>query len=269
MKKFFALPLAVVFVAACSDSSTAPSATANLSPSYAKPTPPPGGGGGPTNVLINDTFDFQSGIGVSGAGGSTMATQLQPGISGTSADPAGVSTSPSGAKFLGRFTETRTDAVLNVVNGYAKYTLTFDLYIIGSWDGIGKQAQHGAFDANVVSISANCGGGVNVPIFATTFSNQLTVQQDFPQPFGSGGGAKAASGSVSQETLGYRGHPELSNTPPFRSFSDAIYHLTYSGNNPCGSGNPIQFVWSTTNPRQQSMIDESWGVDNVNIKTGT
>lgn len=268
MKKFLAVPLAVLFVAACSESSTAPvRSNADVTPSYAKPVPP-STGGGPTNVLVNDFFDFQTGIAVSGAGGSTFTTALQDGVIGASADDPITVSSPSGASFLGRFPETRTDAHLNVVNGFDKYTLSFDLYIIGSWDGIGKQAQHGVFQANVVSISALCGTTV-VPIFSTTFSNQLTVQQDFPLPAGSGGGAKAATDAFSTETLGYRGHPELSNTPTFRSFSDAIYKLTYSGDNPCGSGNAITFVWSTSNPRQQSMIDESWGIDNVRIKTGT
>jgi hypothetical protein len=45
--------------------------------------------------------------------------------------------------------------------------------------------------------------------------------------------------------------------------------MSYSGTNPCGAGQAIQFEISTSNPTQQSVRDESWGVDNILVKAGT
>ena len=106
-------------------------------------------------------------------------------------------------------------------------------------------------------------------IFSTTFSNQLTVQQDYPAAAFSSGGSKAGSGAVAIDALGYRNLPLESNTPPFRSFGDATYHMSFAGANPCGAGNPVQFVIGTSNPTQQSTWDESWGIDNLSIKAGS
>jgi hypothetical protein len=263
MKKYFALPLAVVFVAACSDSSTAPSAT-DLAPSYAKPAPPPPTGC--TTCTVNDFYNFE---GVSTASSNTsIGTDIQLGAAG-SADAPTVITAPNGTEhFVGRFSNTRTTFVMNLVAGYPRYDLSFDFYTIGSWDGRGKQAQNGIFLANVFDISYKCGTADPVSIFKTSFSNQLTVQQDYPNAFQLGG-FKAATGSYGTDLLGYKTQtPPTSNTPVFRSFGDVEYTLTFAGANPCGT-NAVQFIVSTSNPTQQSTYDESWGVDNIRIKAGT
>jgi len=261
MKKFFAVPLAVLFVAACSDSSTAPSATADLSPSYAKPTPPPSDPcPGCTTI---GSFAFE---GVDIAGGATLGTEVQVGTAGD-ADAATIVGAPSGEHFVGRFANTRTVLVVNVPEGYNKYSLTFDFYTIGSWDGRGKQAQHGVFDANVFDISYQCGTSAAVSMFKTSFSNQLTVQQDYPLSYLQGGN-KAATGSFATDALDYKSDLTLSNTPQFRSFGDVSYHMAFAGGNPCGTA-AIQFEISTSNPTQQSVWDESWGVDNIVVKAGT
>jgi hypothetical protein len=260
MKKFLAVPLAVLFVAACSDS-TSP-ASSDLNPSYAKPTEP---SAVCTGCPVVGSFNFEGGIGTS-AGTSTVSTELQPGISG-SADVPGVVTAPGGQNFLGRFENTRTMVVINSAAG-ANYNLTLDLYVIGSWDGRGKQAQQGVFQANVVDIGVRCSaGGTISSIFKTTFSNQYTVQQDYPNSYLTGG-YKAGTGAEGIDVLGYAGHPELSNTPQFRSFGDAIYTLNFSGTNPCGASVAPTFTVSTSNPTQQSVYDESWGVDNITIRAG-
>ena len=266
MKKFFAVPLAVLFVAACSDS-TAPASSANadLAPSYAKPVPPPVNNGC-TTCPVDGTYDFESGV-VVASGGSNVFTALQPDIIGTASD-ADVVTAPSGEMFLGRFANVRTMVVVSVPAGNPKYNLDFDFYAIGSWDGRGKQAQNGAFQANVFDLGYRCTtSGATTSIFKTTFSNQLTVQQDYPLAYLTGGN-KAATGSFAQEALNYRSTPNLSNTPVFRSFGDVSYHMSFNGANPCGTG-AVEFTISTSNPTQQSVYDESWGVDNIHIKAGT
>jgi len=262
MKKFFAVPLAVVFIAACSDSSTAPSNTTDLAPSYAKPTPPPPVGC--TTCTVDDFYTFD-GVGTA-AGGTSIGTDLQPGISGTADAPTVIAAPNGSTHFIGRFENTRTIVTMNIPAGYPRYSLAFDFYTIGSWDGRGKQAQNGIFLANVFDLSYKCGTADAVSIFKTSFSNQLTVQQDYPNAFQLGG-FKAATGSYAVDALGYRNDPS-SNTPVFRSFGDVEYTLTSAGANPCGTA-AVQFQVSTSNPTQQSTYDESWGVDNIHIKAGT
>jgi hypothetical protein len=262
MKKFFTLPLAVLFVAACSDTSTSPASSADLAVNYGKRTPPPAAVCASCPVVGD--FNFEDGTTISAQGGNstTVGTAPQPDVI-ADADAATVITAPNGQDFIGRFAETRT---MVVINGPASdnYNLAFDLYIIGSWDGRGKQAQSGAFDANVVDVGYRCSPTDPITsLFKTTFSNQLTVQQDYPLPFLQGGN-KAGTDAISTNALGYKGHPELSNTPLFRSFGDAVYHMTFSGENTCSGG--IQFTISTSNPRQQSAYDESWGVDNILLR---
>jgi hypothetical protein len=270
MKKLFALPLAVLFVAACSDSTTAPATTsANLTPSYGKhtnpPPPPP-----PPTPIVNDTYTF-SGASISSAG-SHFGTDAPAGATFDATDDPGsnIQTAPNGEQFLGRFNHTQTRALLVLDDGYTNYNLTFNLYTIGSWDGKGKQAQNGFFLANVFSVVAVCSATESHELFASTFSNQLTVQQDFPAniAIGQSGGNKAATGSVTQDALNYKSRPDLSNTPPFRSFGDVTYALTFAGANPCGAGHPVTFAFSSTAPGQQDNWDESWGIDNVHIQAG-
>ena len=267
MKKFFAVPLAVLFVAACSES-TNPVST-DLDVNYGKPVAEP-----PevcSSCPVRGTFTFESGTTVSsaGSGGASVGTDIQPDVVASASGPT-VVTAPNGQDFLGRFEETRTMVTINAPAG-SSYNLNFDLYIIGSWDGRGKQAQSGAFDANVVDIGYRCSPtGVTTSLMKTTFSNQLTVQQDYPLPYLQGGN-KAGTGAEFIDALGYKGARDvngnlISNTPVFRSFGDAIYNMTFSGANPCG-GAGIQFTISTSNPRQQSTYDESWGVDNVIVRT--
>jgi hypothetical protein len=272
MKKFFAVPLAVLFVAACSDSSTAPSATADLSPSYAKPTPPPSGVTVAGN-LTNLTFSFDGDVTASGIGSGAFVTEDQSNAAATSsASSIGSADYLPGTTngFLGRFADNTSQAVLNVGNGGSRYSISFDLYIIGTWDGKGKQAQHGAFQANVWSIGYRCGAPSQAftSIFSTTFSNQLTVQQDYPLPAGSGGGAKATTGAYKVDALGYAGRLDLTNIAPFKAIADSWYQLSFSSDtNPCGTGNPVSFIFRASNPLAQPTWDESWAIDNVVIKT--
>lgn len=263
MKKFFAVSAAALLVAACSES-TSPTSTADLTTRNAKPAPPPVVGC--TTCTVNDTYTFE-GVDAS-SGNSSIGTALQPGISG-SADGPTIIPAPNGSThFIGRFANTRTMVTMNVAAGYPRYDLTFDFYVIGSWDGRGKQAQNGNFDANVFDISYVCGTNAPVSMFKTSFSNQLTVQQDYPNAFLLGG-FKAGTNSYDQDGLGYKNEvPATSNTPVFRSFGDTEYRMHFAGENPCGTA-AIQFQISTSNPTQQSTYDESWGVDNITIKAGT
>ena len=267
MKKFFAVPLAVLFVAACSDSTAPVTKSADLTPSYAKPGSGGGGIAPATGTAYTDSYNFDGGV-ILTASHSGIGTDTDDGSTQSSAGDLQYVPNNLSNGFIGRFNNTNTRALLVTTTTGSKYTVDFDLYIIGSWDGRGKQAQSGTFQANVFQVAYRCGSGtapVN-PIFTTTFSNQYTVQQDFPNTYLTGG-YKAGTGSVpgSIDALGYKDHPELSSTPLFRSFGDATYHLSYTIGSECGSVAPT-FLFSSTAPGQQSNYDESWGIDNIVLK---
>jgi hypothetical protein len=266
MKRFVRLCIASLTLVACSDP-TEPAGTLDTNPVFArggKPAPGGGASGGPTTVALDDTHTFELNA---PSTSSTFGTEIQPGVTAIASDPV-ITEAPSGERFLGRFEETRTLLVLTTPTAHPKYALDLDLYIIGSWDGKGKQAQQGAFLANIVEIGYRCGGSSTInPLYSTTFSNQLTVQQDYPQAFGLGGN-KAGTSSIAKDALEYITRPDLSNTPLFRSFGDVSYRLSFAGANPCGAA-AVSFVWGTSNPTQQSMHDESWGLDNVRIRLGS
>ena len=273
MKKFVLAFAASAAVIACSDP-ISPASSPDLNAAFGKKTTPPPSAsvaGNLTNALFN--FDNQSTTGIDGSGatgrvnGATITTDIFEGVATASpANPIPIYNFPTNY-FIGRFENTQTAAMLGVPNGGSSYALEFDFYAIGSWDGIGKQAQHGAFLANLFQVGAVCTGdapGTVRDIFTSTFSNQLTVQQNYPLPYGSGGGAKALTGSVASDNL-FKGDPTV-NVPVFRSVSDATYHMTFTGPNPCGSGS-VTFVFRTYAPGQQSAPDETWGIDNISIKT--
>ena len=269
MKRVFVASAAVFVLAACSDA-TAPEAVSDLSVAYGKPgaTPPPSTGGSLTNAFFN--FNAQTLAGTSGGGGgvnnAVIRTAILEGASAASSStPIPTYNQPSNY-FVGRFENTQTVVALDVPNAGNKYALELDVYAIGSWDGRGQQAQSGAFLANLFQVGVICANapGTVKDIFTTTFSNQMTVQQNYPNTFASGGGTKALSGSTANSTL-FKGDPTVM-VPGFRSVPDATYHLKYSGANPCGSG-ALTFVFRTYAPGQQSAPDETWGVDNISIKT--
>jgi hypothetical protein len=266
MKKFFAVPLAVLFVAACSDTATAPS-DAGLAVSYGKkPTEPsviPANGS-----LASALYTFDVGA-VDAASGTGIGSDTDDATLASNAADVVYAPEHADNGFIGRYNNTHTRTLLVFQEAGSKYTVEFDLYVIGSWDGKGKQAQSGTFDANVFQIAYRCGTSTALtPVFSTTFSNQLTVQQDYPLSLDLGG-FKAATEAEATDALGFKLHPELSNTPPFRSFGDVTYHLSYTLDGICGgtTGTAPTFVLSSTAPGQQSNYDESWGVDNISLKS--
>ena len=266
MKRFIAATAASLLLAACSES-TSP-VNADLTTRNAKPIS--GGAVTPANgSLVSASYSFDVGaVDVSagtGIGTDTDDLSLESSAGNLQYVPVDLNNG-----FIGRYNNTHTRTLLVFPDAGSKYTVDFDLYVIGSWDGKGKQAQSGTFQANVFQVGYRCGSSTTVnPVYTTTFSNQYTVQQDYPNAFGLGG-YKAGTGSVagSVDALGYAGHPELSSTPSFRSFGDATYHFSYTLSDICGgtNGTAPTFVFSSTAPGQQSNYDESWGMDNIVLK---
>ena len=257
MKTLFTLSLAAVLLAACSDSTTSPTMT----PSLAK--------GGPTVTvagnLTDNMYAFNDGT-YSASDGGTFTVESLTGGFGASAPDLGYIFNDVSNRFIGRIDNHKVNLI--VPNGGSTYDISYDLYIIGSWDGDGKQSgkQFGV-DIWENSIACSPTGPAVATLMRTTFSNQKTVQQSFPNAYGAGGGTnKAGAGAYLIDALGYKDDP-TSNTPVFNSYGDTWYKMHFSGVNPCGAGNPIYLQWSVPGATLQSNYDESWGVDNVHIMT--
>lgn len=257
MKKIFFLPLAAFIVAACSEP-TASSANLDLKPSYAKP----GSGSGVTVAgdLQNTLFTF--GSAAYSATNTTGTTTL------TVEDPSGIATASAqtedapdwvGEYVLGRLNNQQVS--ISIASGAVEYSISFDFFAIGSWDGRGQQAQHGNFGQDSWQIAAVCGGTL-VDIITTSFSNQKTVQQNYPRSIYAGGGTTWLTGSSGTNETGFD-----ANVPQFDAVKDSWYELSYSGTNPCGNLAFTAIRISIPNFDLQSRFDESWAIDNLLLKT--
>ena len=259
MKPLFSLSVAAIAIVACTDST---SPTSSLSTSNAKQSDPIITVAG---TLTNNTYTFDDGT-FSASDGGTFTVESLTGGFGASSPNLGSVFNNAANKFIGRVDNHKVNLI--VPNGGSTYEVSYDLYIIGSWDGNGKQSgkQYGV-DIWENSIACSPTGPAVATLIRTTFSNQKTVQQSFPHNYGQGGGTnKAGSGSFAVNALGYINDP-TSHTPQFESVGDTWYKLRFAGVNPCGAGNPIYLQWSVPGATLQSNYDESWGVDNVVIKT--
>lgn len=256
MKTLVAVALTALALAGCSEPTGLAS---SLAPSYAKEAPPVVV---VTGSLLNTTFNFDDGIFTSADGPTFNMDDLDTG--GTASPPliAAVHEAPFSDQFLGRVHNNRIRMI--VPDGGSLFSLSYDLYIIGSWDGMGKQSgkQYGE-DVWSNSIACTATGEPVLTLLTTTFSNQKTVQQSYPKSYPEGG-YKAGTGAFAVNTLGFMDDP-TSHTPSFTSYSDTWYKMSFSGANPCGAGNPMYVLWSAPNASLQSDYDESWGLDNVHI----
>lgn len=264
LKIAFYVSAAAIILAACADT-TAPNA--DLSVRDARPTRDPAIT--VTGNLVSDTYDFEDG-GFATASSGTFFTieDLDTGGFATSS-PLVTSAYNGSTDFIGRVDNNAIFLVVPAASAGTTYSLAFDLYIIGSWDGQGQQAQHGTFGQDIWKLAMRCGTANTEPVevlLETDFSNQLTVQQSYPRASNQKGGSKAGTGSYGTDLLGFVNDPAV-HTPSFRSFGDTEYHLSFTGTNPCAPGENMIFSFIVPDAGLQSNYDESWGLDNVVLKT--
>ena len=148
MKKLVLLSAAVLAVTACSEA-TAPDAA--LDPRFAKPAPP--SGPSVAGNLTSHTFTFEDNSMAGAAGTAWAVDDLEDG-GFSAASPAIVSAWNNSTRFLGRVDNHAL--FLIVPSGGSRWSLDFDLYIIGSWDGQGQQAQQGAFGQDIWRLAIRC-----------------------------------------------------------------------------------------------------------------
>jgi RHS repeat-associated protein len=127
---------------------------------------------------------------------------------------------------------------LNALPTHTQLTISFDLYVIHSWDG----RSTGAYGPDIWNLTAN-----GTTLLNTTFANGNVSGQSYPGSYPSGNYPKQ-TGATEIDTLGY-GSP-----------SDSVYHLTYTVSQSSDTA-----VFNFTASDLQGIDDESWGLDNVTV----
>jgi RHS repeat-associated protein len=158
-----------------------------------------------------------------------------------------------GRRFLGEFAKQSTVLNLSDLPEHDSLKLSFDLFVIRSWDGNGFSGE----DPDVVTISVD--GGLT--LLSTTFSNNSGLAQAFPDMFPGGITHPGKTGAVESDTLGF-----LYNN----SFVwDAVYHVEFEFEHASASL-PLRFT--SSGATSNDILNESWGIDNVRVtypgKTG-
>lgn len=148
-------------------------------------------------------------------------------------------TSPSGEQFLGEFGDNWISLSFEELPTHDEVSITFDLYVLRSWDGLSEE------DSWVLEIDGT-------PVISTTFSNGESLQA-WPGnlPYASN---PARSGATSNETLGYWYETENDHSDSIYRVERAFFHegeelvLDFAGNH------------------LGELSDESWGIDNIEVK---
>ncbi|RME67311.1 MAG: hypothetical protein D6781_13490 [Verrucomicrobia bacterium] len=176
---------------------------------------------------------------------------------------------PVGARrFLGQFGNGSVTLTLHKRRS-GRVSVTFDLYLINSWDGNNPEHGPDLFEvtvasnplpsppASVADFKALLESGVfnsaawgNPFLLYTTFSNleEKGFTQSYPSFFGEGD-HPPGSGALEYDTLGYS------------YFGDSVYRLSFSFEHPAGD-----LILQFTALALQDMSDESWGLDNVRVE---
>jgi hypothetical protein len=154
-----------------------------------------------------------------------------------------IATSPTGRKFLGQFGNDAVILNLTDLSEHAEIRVTFELYIIRSWDGnINPDTWQFKVDGQT--------------LLFTTFDNQDYYPDHFQAypdlyPYGSN---RPRTGAKENNTLGYK----FDNRP-----MDAIYLLSFTIPH---SSTKLELTF-TGNGLTPDLSDEGWGIDNVTVDT--
>ena len=149
----------------------------------------------------------------------------------------------SGDRFLGQFGAkedwTSVSLSLSDIGTHDSLSLSFDLYLAGSWDG--NRTNNGGEDQWILEVDG-------VTLLGTTFSNRDRWLQAYPEEFPDGD-HRAGSGAAAEDTLGfYNGDSTYSVSFTFAHLDDDAVFTFKS--------------WVTGD-------DELFGLDNVRVTTPT
>ena len=157
-----------------------------------------------------------------------------------------------GRVFLGQFSGPAAILDLSGLPPHTDLTLSFEIFVILTWDGNFSDVPTIGPDLWDVSVT----GGPT--LLHTTFSNGPPGTSQPPQAYPEeypGGSHTFMSGAAETYTLGYmRSVPE--------GVMDAVYDLSFSFPH---SASSLEIVFSTS--ALQGIADEAWGLDNVRLET--
>ena len=152
-------------------------------------------------------------------------------------------TTPAGARrFLGQFGNGLVTLALGDLPSHTQATVSFDLFIIGSWDGNGIPFGPDVWDLSVA-------GGPT--LVHTTFANNPALPQSYPSTH-PGDDHSPRTGALEDNTLGYSFGIEP---------TDAVYRLSFTFAH-SGSSLVLDFSGSGL----EDLDNESWGLDNVVVR---
>ncbi|MBI4518976.1 MAG: hypothetical protein HY699_24560 [Deltaproteobacteria bacterium] len=152
---------------------------------------------------------------------------------------------PIGARrFLGQFANETETLTLTGLAAHSAATVSFDLFVIGSWDGNGTVCcGPDLFDLDVAGGSS---------LIHTTFSNGPSNPnsiQAYPESYPNGA-FPSETAAAEIDTLGFTGI----------GFGEAVYRITASFSH-SGSTLALNFSGNT-----QETFDEAWGIDNISVE---
>jgi hypothetical protein len=163
------------------------------------------------------SWDFQSGV-------PSEWSPITPG------------TAPSGQKFLGRLGQGATASLtLSKLSPHTSVTVTYDLYIIGRWDG--------ETDSDTVQVKLD-----GTQISKYSYSNVLGKTQSYPTAASNPGQDALGFGA-----LGYTFSPSI-------LYNDTIYRITFTVDHTSDN----LYLAFIGNPHL-SLDETSWGIDNVTV----
>jgi len=153
--------------------------------------------------------------------------------------------SPTGRKFLGQFNNNNIRLTLSCLPPHEMLRIAFDLFMIRSWDGNVITSGESTVGPDLWSFGVS-----NDPVLVTTFSNWIGGYQAYPMAYPRGN-MLAFTGASEINTLGF----EYGDIP-----MDSVYHMSFL------VPHKIDFlVIEFSALGLQSLSDESWGLDNINV----
>lgn len=173
-----------------------------------------------------------------------------------------IDASPLGERlFLGQFNTNVVTLTLADLPAHSDVKVSFDLFVIRSWDGDGLRGPRGvALGGGPDLWSLEVGDGPT--LLQTTFDNHNTEpylafhRQSYPFEY-SYGESLPQTDVAEINTLGYVwDFPDTDVTP-----CDSVYHLECAFPH---TGQDLQLVFSAL--LTEAMNDESWGLDNVRVE---
>lgn len=240
MKKFVALPLAVLFALACTETTTPGSADLDVALGKKTPVPNPTA---PSVCPAGFSCATFEGIDVSAA--TEMGIQAAP-----------VAIAPASQGFAGRWT---TQTVSITPQNTAGIVMTLNLYVIGAWLGEPKKVP-----AHIWQMAYQCGSGAEVLLVNSSLSNKLGNYQSFPGTYGD----KAAHfggqySATAKDNLGYRGSGQTNYTTAVGDVADATYAIQRSIPSCGAQTRTIKFRGVNIS---SNVNEASWGLDNISVQ---